>query len=109
MGLLERVGFVPAGEDDNGAVNRRPQPRDMGMPKQSPSLPFECKIVSVRLTRLDWALGHVSRSVGPTGSELADTVPMNGDVLGHVVYDLDQDSVPFSGHQWRPWEPPVYG
>lgn len=98
MGLLKRVGFVPAREDYNWAVNRSPEPRDVGMPKQTSSLPLEGEIVSVRLAGLDRALGHVSRSVRPTSSELADAVPVDGDILGHVVGDLDQDSVAFSSH-----------
>lgn len=101
VGLLEGIGVVAAGEDDDGAVKGGSEPGQVGVPEERPSLAGDGEIVSVGVAGLDGALGHVGRAVGPPGAELPDAVPVDGHVLRHVVHDLDQNSVAFPRHQWR--------
>lgn len=137
VGFGERVGNTKLGEDDDGAIEGRPEPRNVGVPEESPPLPHNGEVVDVAAPCRDGALSHVSRPVSPSAPQLPDampelkrgsgcglvrssysftwtlinmmenTIPVNGDVVGDMVDHLDGDPVAFSGHYPRPRELPV--
>ena len=75
VGLWEWVRFIAPGEDDDRAIQRSSQPWDVSMPQQSSSLACDGEVVGVCLAGLYWTLCHVRRSICPSTSKLANTVP----------------------------------
>lgn len=65
MGCREGVGNPKFGEDDDGAVNRDPQPQDVRVPKERAALPGQGEVVHKILARLDRALRYVRRTIVP--------------------------------------------
>lgn len=57
-------------------MDRRPQPQDVRVPKKCASLARNGEVVHIALTWLDRALRDVCWSVGPSSSELSDTMPI---------------------------------
>lgn len=62
-------------EDDEWAVNCRPQPGRVGVPPLRASLARYGEVVYVGLARLDGALSDVLWAVGPATQELSYPMP----------------------------------
>lgn len=74
-GLGEWVGRMSFWKYDNWSIYSCSKPWDVGMPKQSPSLPSNGEVVHIDLACLNRALCDVSRSICPSASELPDSMP----------------------------------
>lgn len=66
VGLRKRVWNSLFWKNDYGSIESDPEPGDMSMPKQGPSLAYDGEIVHIALSCLDGALCDVSRSIRPS-------------------------------------------
>ena len=81
VGFGEGVGNPQVGEDDDGAVEGGSQPRDVGVPEEGASLAHDGEVVHVAVAGLNRALGHISRSIGPTTSQLPNAMPVFSNII----------------------------
>ncbi|GER47234.1 uroporphyrinogen decarboxylase [Striga asiatica] len=108
VGFLERVRLVFLGEDDDGPVERGPEPRDVGVPEKGSALAHYREIVNIALPSLDRALGYVRRPIGPSTAKLPNSVPV-GNIVGDMIGDFYKQTVAFSCNDGRSREFTVHG
>lgn len=77
--LLVRAGegivLSPLRVNDDGTMNRGPQPGYMRVPEERAPLVVDGEPVRVRLTGLNRTLRHVRRTIGPARQRLKNSMP----------------------------------
>lgn len=76
MGFGEGIRDVASRGDDDGPVEGGPQPGDVSVPEESPSLAYDGEVIHIALPCLYGALGHVRRTISPSTPQLANTMPV---------------------------------
>lgn len=84
--LTQDNGFLPAWlregkwssfawQDDNCTINCGPQPKNMCMPPQCPSLSCYIEGINITTACLNWTLCYISRSICPSIAKLFQSMP----------------------------------
>lgn len=101
------------------------------MPPESSSLPNYSEIVDISLAGLNRALSYIGRTIGPSAAELSNsmpvipkpvliknmnynitnnssTIPMQADIVLHMVHHFDDQPVSLSRDNSWPWKLSIY-
>nr|AFK45038.1 unknown [Medicago truncatula] len=69
----------------------------MCMPKKCSSLTSNGEIVCITMSRLNWTLCDICRSISPTCSQLPNTMPMDGNIVVDLITNFDYHCIIFPG------------